>query len=58
MAKETLEDIQYIESMKDYSNICTKKGPIITKYAISFIEFMLPAASFITVHRSYIVALG
>ncbi len=58
MVKVMLEDILYIESLKDYVKIYTTKGSIITKYAISSLEAMLPAVSFIRVHRSYLVALG
>ncbi|UOE52501.1 response regulator [Mucilaginibacter sp. SMC90] len=58
MVKVILEDILYIESLKDYVKIYTTKGSVITKYAISSLESMLPAVSFIRVHRSYLVALG
>jgi DNA-binding LytR/AlgR family response regulator len=57
MVKVQLADIEYIESLKDYVKIYTTKGPVITKYAISSLETMLPAAAFIRVHRSYLVAL-
>ena len=57
MVKVQLNDILYIESMKDYVRIHTTKGPIMTKYAIASLEAMLPADSFIRVHRSYLVAL-
>lgn len=58
MVKVMLEDILYIESLKDYVKIYTTKGSVITKYAITSLESMLPAVSFIRVHRSYLVALG
>ncbi|RVT97223.1 response regulator [Mucilaginibacter limnophilus] len=57
MVKVMLGDILYIESLKDYVKINTIKGPVITKYAITSLESMLPAASFIRVHRSYLTAL-
>ncbi|MBE9663032.1 LytR/AlgR family response regulator transcription factor [Mucilaginibacter myungsuensis] len=56
MVKVMLNDILYIESLKDYVKINTTKGPVITKYAITSLEAMLPA-SFIRVHRSYLIAL-
>ncbi|KQR66967.1 two-component system response regulator [Pedobacter sp. Leaf176] len=57
MVKVMLNDILYIESLKDYVKIYTTKGQVITKYAISSLEAMLPASSFIRVHRSYLVSL-
>lgn len=57
MVKVILNDIQYIESLKDYVKIYTIKGPVITKYAISSLEAMLPAALFLRVHRSYLIAI-
>ena len=58
MVKVQLDDILYIESLKDYVRIHTTKGPLMTKYAMASLEAMLPAASFIRVHRSYLVALS
>jgi len=57
MVKVMLNDILYIESLKDYVKIYTSKGQVITKYAISSLEAMLPASTFIRVHRSYLVSL-
>lgn len=57
MVKVMLVDILYIESLKDYVRINTIKGPVITKYALTSLESMLPASSFIRVHRSYLTAL-
>lgn len=57
MVKVFLSDICYVESLKDYVKIHTVKGPIITKYALVALEAMLPAAAFLRVHRSYIVAV-
>ncbi|MFD0795141.1 LytR/AlgR family response regulator transcription factor [Mucilaginibacter litoreus] len=58
MVKVMLNDILYIESLKDYVKINTTKGPVITKYAITSLEAMLPASSFIRVHRSYLVSVN
>lgn len=58
MVKVMLNDIQFIESLKDYVKIHTTKGPITTKYAISSLEAMLPASSFVRVHRSYLVSVN
>lgn len=57
MVKVVLQDILYIESMKDYIKIVTDKGTYITKQSISSVEEMLPEKEFIRVHRSYIVSL-
>jgi len=57
MIKVMLQDILYIESMKDYIKIITTAGTIITKQSISSVEEMLPEKSFARVHRSYIVSL-
>lgn len=57
MVKVILDDIIYIESMKDYARIFTPEGAIITKQSISSLQEMLPESSFIRVHRSFIVGL-
>ncbi|HET9429858.1 MAG TPA: LytTR family DNA-binding domain-containing protein [Chitinophagaceae bacterium] len=57
MVKVMLQDILYIESMKDYVKICTVNGTIITKQSISSVEEMLPEKEFVRVHRSYIASL-
>lgn len=56
MVKVMLQDILYIESMKDYIKVFTTGGMIITKQSISSVEAMLPEKEFIRSHRSYIVA--
>ncbi|GAB3921235.1 LytTR family DNA-binding domain-containing protein [Mucilaginibacter myungsuensis] len=57
MVKVMLNEILHIESLKDYVKINTTRGPVITKYAITSLEAMLPSSSFIRVHRSYLIAL-
>jgi DNA-binding LytR/AlgR family response regulator len=57
MVKVILQDILYIESLKDYVKIVTDKEQVITKYSMTAIEAMLPAKKFIRTHRSYLVAL-
>jgi two-component system, LytTR family, response regulator len=56
MVKVMLQDILYIESMKDYIKVFTTGGMIITKQSISSVEAMLPEREFIRTHRSYIVS--
>jgi len=58
MVKVMLQDIMYVESMKDYVKVHTSDGIIITKQSISSVEAMLPEQSFIRTHRSYIVNIG
>jgi DNA-binding LytR/AlgR family response regulator len=50
-----INDIIYIEGMKNYIKIVTEQGLIITKNSMAAAEAMLPADAFIRVHRSYIV---
>jgi len=57
MVKVVLDDILYIESMKDYVKVVTAAATIITKQSISSVEAMLPEKEFVRVHRSYIVSL-
>jgi DNA-binding LytR/AlgR family response regulator len=58
MVKVMLQDILYVESMKDYVKVHTCDGVIITKQSISSVEAMLPEQSFVRTHRSYIVNIG
>lgn len=58
MMKVFLEDILYIESLKDYIKVVTKNNIVISKQAISSLGEMLPKNEFIRVHRSYIVAIN
>ena len=53
-----LDDILYIEGLKDYISIFTKTERIITLQNMKKMEESLPAKSFIRVHKSYIIALG
>jgi DNA-binding LytR/AlgR family response regulator len=57
MVKVILQEILYIESLKDYVKIVTDKEQVITKYSMTAIEAMLPATKFIRIHRSFLVAL-
>jgi DNA-binding LytR/AlgR family response regulator len=57
MVKVMLQDISYIESMKDYVKVFTSNGTIITKQSISSVETLLPEKNFIRTHRSFIVSL-
>jgi len=58
MIKVALNDILYIESLKDYIKVVATSGTIITKQSISSIEETLQKDMFIRIHRSYIVSLN
>ena len=56
--KILLDDILYIESLKDYIKVVTTTKNIITKQSISSLEEALPRNNFIRIHRSFIVAVN
>ena len=56
--KVNLDDILFIESLKDYIKMVTKEKTIVTKQSISSLEENLPAHLFIRIHRSFIVAVN
>lgn len=58
MIKVFLEDILYIESLKDYIKVVTTHKVIVSKQSISSLVEMLPKDSFVRVHRSYIIAIN
>lgn len=58
MIKIPLDDIQYIESLKDYVIIYLPNRRIVTKQKISYLEQKLPEGAFLRIHRSYLVALN
>jgi DNA-binding LytR/AlgR family response regulator len=58
MVKVMLDDILYIESMKDYIKVFSVQGVIITKQSISSVEAMLPDKLFVRTHRSFIVSIN
>jgi DNA-binding LytR/AlgR family response regulator len=57
MVKVYLEDILFIESLKDYIKVVTTGKTIVTKQPISSLEEMLPKNVFLRVHRSFIIAV-
>ena len=59
MVKVQLDEIIYIESLKDYSRIVRRdQKPLVMKKSISSIEEMLPAHLFVRIHRSFIIAIN
>ncbi len=54
--KVNLDEILYIESLRDYIRITAKDKTIHTKFQLSEIEVLLANNNFLRVHRSFIVA--
>jgi DNA-binding LytR/AlgR family response regulator len=59
LMKIMLEDIFYIEGLKDYIKIhvSTQKYPIVCRMTMKSIEEKLPSTEFLRIHKSYIVSL-
>lgn len=55
--KIELDNILYIEGLKDYISIFTKTERVITLQNMKKMEETLPKGDFIRVHKSYIIAL-
>jgi len=58
MVKVFFDDILYIESLKDYSQIVTTKTKLVVRGQIGEMEQMLKEKGFLRIHRSYIVSLA
>jgi DNA-binding LytR/AlgR family response regulator len=56
--KILIDDINYIEGLKDYVKIYVKNGLIISKMPMKNMEKMLPSEGFIRIHRSYLVPIS
>ena len=57
MVRVELDDILFIEGLKNYVSITTKTQRIITLQVMKQLEEILPPNRFVRVHKSYIVAL-
>lgn len=55
--KLAIQEIIYIEGMKDYLRIHTAKEKIMTLLSFAKLEELLPATKFARVHRSFMVAI-
>lgn len=53
--KVNLNDVLFVESLKNYIRVVTTEKTVITKYPISILEENLPI-SFIRIHRSFIIS--
>ncbi|UYZ61517.1 LytR/AlgR family response regulator transcription factor [Hymenobacter weizhouensis] len=58
MVRLNFDDILYIEGLKQYVKIVTLEKTLITLESMKYFEQALPAASFIRVHKSFIVAIN
>jgi len=56
--KILLEEIVYVESIKDYLSIHLLSGDLTAKHTISAFELLLPEYEFVRIHRSFIVSIG
>jgi len=57
MVRVELNDIIYIEGLKNYVSIYTKTGRIVTLQVMKQLEDILPLHRFVRVHKSFIIAL-
>lgn len=55
--KVKLDDILYIEGLKEYANIFTKERKYTMLERLKNLEFTLPSHKFMRVHKSFIVAI-
>lgn len=56
--KINVDDILFIQGMKDYQMIVTRDEKIMTLQSFREIENVLPTPTFVRIHKSYIVALN
>jgi DNA-binding LytR/AlgR family response regulator len=56
--KIRIDDINYIEGLKDYVKIYVKNGLVISKMPMKNMEKMLPDKRFIRIHRSYLISIS
>ncbi|WAC10104.1 LytR/AlgR family response regulator transcription factor [Dyadobacter pollutisoli] len=53
--KVNTNDVQWIESVKDYLKVVTAGEFFVSKQKISLAEKLLPSGKFMRIHRSFIV---
>lgn len=58
MVKIPVNEILYIESVKDYVKVKTHDKEIVTQQKIGYLEESLPKNAFLRIHRSFIVAIN
>ncbi len=57
MVKVFVDDIHYVESLKDYSKIYTSDDELVTRVQIGDIESLFQEHNFLRIHRSYVVSI-
>lgn len=58
MVKVNVNDIYWVESLKDYIKVVLKDKVLISKQKISLLEELLPEDKFVRIHRSFIVSMN
>jgi len=60
LLKVVVADITWVEGYKDYIKLHLKNAPnpIVTRMSMKTVEELLPAATFIRIHKSYIVSIS
>lgn len=58
LVKTNLNDILYIESLKDYIKVITVIGDYVVHKSLTAITEELPASNFMRIHRSYTVSIN
>ena len=58
MVKITIDEILFIEGMKEYIKVVTPEKTYITHKSLSSLTEELPAEKFIRIHKSYTIALN
>ncbi|MEO5977782.1 MAG: LytTR family DNA-binding domain-containing protein [Chryseolinea sp.] len=58
LVKVRLDDILYVEGLKDYVTIHTRSQKVVSLQRLKALEDQLPSQKFIRIHNSFIVALN
>ena len=58
LVKINLNDILYVESLKDYIKIITSAGDYVVHKSLSAITEELPQSNFMRIHRSYTISIN
>jgi DNA-binding LytR/AlgR family response regulator len=58
LVKVNLNDIVYIESLKDYIKVCTTLNDYVVHKSLTAITEELPSSIFIRIHRSFTISIN
>ena len=53
-----IDDILYIESLKDYVRVHSKEGRLVVKGNLGSTMKLMPESKFLRIHRSFAIGLG